>query len=125
VESRRTPKSGKPARLTDQPNVRRALHFGLATGYLCYSTRTTFAHRSDAGGGIWHPDFPGGQCGGPPPLSGVRHGTELTWSFDRSQMLLKSPHSKRWRDCRRGRERFGVRRGFDFGASLGYEAAGF
>ena len=32
-------------RLTDQPNVRRAFYFGLATGFLCYATQLFFFFR--------------------------------------------------------------------------------
>ncbi len=32
-------------RLTDQPNVRRAFYFGLATGYLCFAPQTLFMWR--------------------------------------------------------------------------------
>src|SRR5712675_853178 len=32
-------------RLTDQPNVRRAFYFGLATGFLCYAPQLFF---------MWH-----------------------------------------------------------------------
>ena len=32
-------------RLTDQPNVRRAFYFGLATGYLCYAPQLFFMWR--------------------------------------------------------------------------------